>query len=137
MIIINESLAIPDDEVTLTASRSSGPGGQNVNKVNSRITLWFDIAKSGSLDESQRARLFERLAGRITGEGILHVSSQKHRSQLANRDEAIARFAELVAGALRERARRKATRVSQAAKARRLEEKKRRSAVKKLRKFEE
>ena len=133
MIEINDTVSIPEDEVTLTASRSSGPGGQNVNKVNSRITLWFDIGRSRTLDERQKARLLERLASRITGEGLLHVSSQKHRSQLANRDAAIARFAELVGEALSEKPSRKPTRVSKASKIRRLEEKKRRAEVKKLR----
>lgn len=133
MIEINETLSIPDDEIVLTASRSSGPGGQNVNKVNSRITLWFDIGKSAVLDESQKQKLLEALRTRVTGEGVLHVSSQKHRAQVANREAAIARFAELLKEALSEQKPRKATRASRAAKARRIEEKKQRGAIKKLR----
>lgn len=133
MIEINENLSIPDDEITLTASRSSGPGGQNVNKVNSRITLWFDIHRSSVLDKAQKQKLVGALRSRVTGEGILHISSQKHRTQGANREAAIARFAELVRDMLAEQKPRKATRTSRAAKARRIEEKKQRGAIKKLR----
>ncbi len=133
MIEINEVLSIPDDEITLTASRSSGPGGQNVNKVNSRITLWFDIGKSTALDDAQKQKLLDALRSRVTGDGVLHVSSQKHRAQGANREAAIARFAELVREALSEQRPRKATRVSKATRARRIEEKKQRGAIKKLR----
>ncbi|HUF16757.1 MAG TPA: alternative ribosome rescue aminoacyl-tRNA hydrolase ArfB [Thermoanaerobaculia bacterium] len=133
MIEINEDLSIPDDEITLTASRSSGPGGQNVNKVNSRITLWFDIGKSTALDDAQKQKLLDALRSRVTGDGVLHVSSQRHRAQGANREAAIARFAELVREALSEQRPRKVTRVSKAARARRIEEKKQRGAIKKLR----
>jgi len=133
MIQIKRGLAIPEDELTFSASRSSGPGGQNVNKVSSRITLQFDVAHSPSLSDGQRALIRERLATRINKEGILRVSSQRHRSQHANKLATIERFAELLHDALIVKPPRKKRRISRAAKERRLDEKKRRSARKTLR----
>lgn len=133
MIRINDELAIPDEEVAFVTSRSGGPGGQNVNKLETRVTLRFDLAASPSLTEEQKARLGERLATRITRAGVFHVTAQKHRTQGANRDAALERFAELVAEALREEAPRKKTRVSRAAKARRVDEKRRHSQRKRQR----
>ncbi len=125
MIPIGDNLAIPDEEVSFTTSRSGGPGGQNVNKLETRVTLRFDLAGTASLTEEQKARLRERLATRITRDGVFQVTSQKHRSQGANRDAAVERFAELIRENLREEAPRKKTRPSRAAKARRVEEKRR------------
>ncbi|HEX6904035.1 MAG TPA: alternative ribosome rescue aminoacyl-tRNA hydrolase ArfB [Thermoanaerobaculia bacterium] len=133
MISITEYLAIPDEEVTFTTSRSGGPGGQNVNKLETRVTLRFDLAGSGVLSEEQKARIRERLATRITKEGALLVTSQKHRTQAANRDAAAERLAELIREALREETPRKKTRPSRAAKARRLDEKRRQSQRKRER----
>jgi ribosome-associated protein len=133
MIPISDDLAIPDEEVSFTTSRSGGPGGQNVNKLETRVTLRFDVAGSPSLTGEQRQRLQERLATRITRAGMLQVTSQKHRTQGENREAAVARFAELIAEALREETPRKPTRVSKAAKRRRLDEKRRRSQRKRER----
>ena len=133
MIPIDDELAIPDEEVSFTTSRSGGPGGQNVNKLETRVTVRFDVAGSPSLSEEQRQRILERLATRITRAGFLQVTSQKHRTQLENREAAVARFAELMAGALREEIPRKPTRVSKAAKRRRLDEKRRQSQRKRER----
>jgi ribosome-associated protein len=133
MIPIDDELAIPDEEVSFTTSRSGGPGGQNVNKLETRVTVRFDVAGSPSLSEEQRQRILERLATRITRAGFLQVTSQKHRTQLENREAAVARFAELMAGALREETPRKPTRVSKAAKRRRLDEKRRQSQRKRER----
>lgn len=133
MIEIADGLAIPEEELSFVSSRSGGPGGQNVNKLETRVTLRFDLAGSPSLPEEQKARLRERLATRITREGVLQVTSQKHRSQSANRDAAVERFAELLRGALREEAPRKKTRVPKAARRRRVEEKRRHSQRKRER----
>lgn len=133
MIEIAPDLAIPETDFTFVASRSGGPGGQNVNKVSSRVTLLFDVEGSSSLTSEQKSRISERLANRISGEGILRVTSQVHRSQSANREEALRRFIELVQWALSEAPPRVATRVSRAAKQRRVEEKKRRGLIKAVR----
>jgi len=131
MIPIDDTLAIPEEEVSFATSRSGGPGGQNVNKLETRVALRFDLAGSSSLSEEQKARLRERLATRITKEGILQVTSQRHRTQGANREAAVERFAELLRDNLREEAPRKRTRPSRAAKARRLDAKRRHSQRKK------
>jgi ribosome-associated protein len=133
MIPISDDLALPDEEVSFTTSRSGGPGGQNVNKLETRVTLRFDLAGSPSLTAEQKERLRERLATRITRAGVLQVTSQKHRTQGENREAAVARFAELLAEALREEAPRKPTRVSKAVKRRRLDEKRRRGQRKRER----
>ncbi|MEA2599612.1 MAG: ribosome-associated protein [Acidobacteriota bacterium] len=130
MIQITPDLSLPDEELSFTTSRSGGPGGQNVNKLETRVTVRFDLVGSPSLSEEQRARLRERLATRITKDGVLHVTSQRHRSQMANRDAAVERFVELVQEALREEVPRKKTRPSRAAKARRLDEKRHHSGRK-------
>ena len=133
MIEIGDSLAIPDEEVSFVTSRSGGPGGQNVNKLETRVTLRFDLEASPSLTDEQKNRLRERLATRITRAGIFHVTSQKHRTQADNREASIARFAELLREGLREEAPRKETRVPKAVKRRRVEEKRRRSLRKRER----
>jgi len=133
MIEITPDLSIPDDELAFTASRSGGPGGQNVNKVSSRVTLLFDVDGSPSLSATQRALLHERLATRISKAGIFQVTSQRHRGQAANREEALQRFIELLRWALEERADRRPTRPPRAARERRLAAKKRRADAKRLR----
>jgi ribosome-associated protein len=130
MVRINSGLSIPDGELSFTFSRSSGPGGQNVNKLNTRATLLFDVARSPSLSESQRKRILERLSTRISREGVMRVVSQKHRTQRMNREAAAERFAELLRGALARRRPRKKTGVPAAARRRRLEDKRRRSRLK-------
>jgi ribosome-associated protein len=130
MIRITERIGIPEEELWFTASRSSGPGGQNVNKVSSRVTLWFDAAGSPSLSEEDKSLIAERLQNRINKDGTLCVVSQETRSQLENRELAVKRFAELLRAALERLPARKKTRVSRAAKLRRLEEKRQRSNVK-------
>lgn len=134
---ITAELAIPDDELELTAARSSGPGGQHVNKTSTRVILRFDVLRSPSLDDAQRRRILARLATRISREGVLRLSSQSSRSREANRRAAIERFAELLRGALAEAAPRTATRPSRAAKERRIQEKKVRGRIKRDRRSEE
>jgi ribosome-associated protein len=133
MIEVTEQLAIPEQELTFTASRSSGPGGQHVNKVSSRVTLYFNVAASPSLSDEQKHRLLTRLATRIGKDGVLRVVAQQSRSQTANRDAAIARFVGLLQEALTPVPVRKKTRVTAAAKQQRLEEKKRHSQLKQQR----
>jgi ribosome-associated protein len=125
MIAIEAELTIPDDELSFVTSRSGGPGGQNVNKLETRVTVRFDVAGSPSLTEEQRAKILERLATRITRAGVLQVTSQKHRTQADNREAALERFAELLREALHEEAPRKPTRTPRAAKRRRIESKRR------------
>ena len=127
---IIHQLSIPLSELKFTFSRSSGPGGQNVNKVNTRVTLWFDVVNSPSLSERQKQLIRNHLPTRINKDGILRVVSQKHRNQALNRDEAVKRFALLLSESLQEVLTRKETKVPMAAKERRLDEKKHRSRIK-------
>jgi ribosome-associated protein len=130
MIGINRNLSISEDELEFSFSRSSGPGGQNVNKVSSRVTLLFDVANSQSLTDTQRRRIHAKLKTRINSMGVLRVVCQKYRNQSANRDEAIARFADLLRVALKRNPPRKKTKVPQTAIDKRIEEKKRQSRIK-------
>ena len=130
MIFITDRLAIPVEELTFTASRSSGPGGQNVNKLSTRVTLQFDVFRSPSLMEDQKQRILVKLKSRISKDGVLRVSCQRSRSQAANRDGAVERFVELLRQALTRRLPRKRTALPASARERRLEDKKRRSRVK-------
>ena len=122
-----EGVLIPEGELVFKASRSSGPGGQNVNKLNTRVTVLFHVAGSPSLSEEQKQQVRRRLAGRIDKDGVLHVASQKHRSQEANRRSAVERLQQLVQEALRPEPVRRKTKVPIAARERRLQEKKQRS----------
>jgi len=130
MIQINDAVRIQDEELVFSASRSGGPGGQNVNKVNTRVTLEFDLEHSPAFDEAQRALLRQRLATRLTKEGVLRVVAQVHRSQAANREEALARFVRLLQAALKPRAPRRPTAVPAATKRARLDQKIRRGRLK-------
>ncbi len=128
-----EGALIPESELVFQASRSSGPGGQNVNKLNTRIVVLFNVPGSRSLSDEQKQQVLSRLATRVDKEGVLHVASQKHRSQEANRRAAVERLQELVGEALKSRPVRKKTRVPAAARERRLQEKKQRSTRKRQR----
>jgi ribosome-associated protein len=133
MITINDRISIPDDAIVFEASTSSGPGGQHVNRVQTRVTLLFDLNSSEAFNEQERLRIQQKLATRITKAGILQVRSERHRSQSMNREDALARFVELLSTALEEARPRRKTRVSRAAKRRRLDDKKRHSDIKRNR----
>ncbi|MDH3814172.1 MAG: alternative ribosome rescue aminoacyl-tRNA hydrolase ArfB [Acidobacteriota bacterium] len=133
MLRINDDLWIDEDDLRFEFARSSGPGGQNVNKVETKVRLLFDIRDSRSLNPEQRSRIEERLSTRITKVGVLHVSSQRHRTREANRRATIERFVELLAEALEDEEPRVRTRVSKTQRKRRLEAKRRRSQKKAMR----
>lgn len=133
MLTIHDNLVIPERELAYRRSRSSGPGGQNVNKVETKVTLLFDIDRSEQLDADQKDRIRQKLATRINKEGVLRVISQKHRTQKANREAAREKFAELVAGALEIERPRRPTKTPKRADRRRLEDKKRRGELKRRR----
>ncbi|GAA4352020.1 alternative ribosome rescue aminoacyl-tRNA hydrolase ArfB [Hymenobacter saemangeumensis] len=111
-------------ELSFQTSRASGPGGQNVNKVESRVELRFHLMNSQLLSETQKQLMLEKLAGQLTAEGYLQVVAQDDRSQLRNREIALARFHALLLKSLRRPKPRKATKPSQAAVRKRLEMKK-------------
>ncbi len=133
MIRITDRTAVDEQSISFRFSRSAGPGGQNVNKVNTRVTLLFDVAKCEGLSDEQRRRILSRLSGRVSKEGLLRVVSQRHRTQKANRQAALERLVELLRGALSRRRVRKKTSVPRAERERRLAEKKKRSLLKKQR----
>jgi ribosome-associated protein len=132
-LVVTPELRIPRTELEYRASRSGGPGGQHVNTSSTRIEVWWDVAGSAALDEAQRERLLARLATRLDGAGRLRLVSGATRSQLKNRAEVTERLAEVVARALHVPRPRKKTKPSRAAKAARLEAKRRRSSLKESR----
>lgn len=133
MIEITDGVFISEEELVFKASRSGGPGGQNVNKVNTRVTLFFDVAGCEGLSDVHKQRILTRLSTRADKNGVIRIVSQKYRTQKANRRSAVKRFHELLRGALKTKPVRKKTKVPQRAHRRRLEDKRRRSLLKKQR----
>jgi ribosome-associated protein len=120
-------------ELQFTTSRSGGPGGQHVNKVSTKVTLKFDVRNSKLLTPEEKAQIEERLRSKLTADGVLILSSQEMRSQLANRDNVIAKFDKLVARAFAIRKKRKPTKPTKASVEKRLQEKKKLSEKKRYR----
>ena len=131
---VDETLTIPRSELAVRASRSSGAGGQHVNKRSSRIEISWNIAASSALSDDQRDRLLTRLSSRLSDEGAIRVVASDTRSQLRNREAAEKRLAETIAKALIVQKKRKATKRPRAANEARLVEKKKHSDRKRERK---
>ena len=133
MVRITPDISIPDEEVRLSFVRSSGPGGQNVNKVSSAVELRFDAGHSSVLAEDVKQRLAKLAGSRMTAGGELIIAASRHRTQKANRDDAVARLVDLIRRAVRRPKPRVPTGPTRAARQRRLEGKKLRGQTKRLR----
>lgn len=133
MIVLGPGVVVPEAELEWRTSRAGGPGGQHVNRTESRVELWWDLRGSPSISENVRARLERAFESRLTTDGRLRVVAASERSQSRNRDEALSRLKEMVAAALKPRRKRVATRPTKGSQRRRLDAKKRDGAIKKLR----
>jgi ribosome-associated protein len=134
MIFINKDISIDEKEIKMDFIRASGPGGQNVNKVSTAVQLRFDVFNSKSLNDKLRQRLIRLAKNKINEDGILIIDARRFRTQIKNRQDAIDRLVELIRKATIEPKKRVKTKQSKASKKRILENKRRRSKTKQLRK---
>jgi ribosome-associated protein len=136
-VIISSHLRIPLSELLFQFSRSGGKGGQNVNKVETKVELLFDVRHSPSLTVDDRSKLLHRLGSRLYSGGMLHIVSQESRSQWTNREQAVVKFVAILQAALKPEKKRTKTRIPTSSKRKRLEHKKRRGEIKKMRRMKE
>ena len=136
-IVVTPWLTIPDGELSIAFARSGGPGGQNVNKVSSKVDLRWNVRTSVVLRDDDRAWLLDRLRSRLTADGTLIVTSTATRDQLKNRDDATSKLALIVRAALERPKQRRATKVTRSAKRRRVADKRHHSEIKRNRRATE
>lgn len=130
---IKNGISIPEHELETTSARAGGPGGQHVNKTNTRIIIRWNVAKTQALNETQKKRVLEKLQSELTTEGDLVVQNGSTRSQLQNKKLAIAQLVKKIRHALHIPKKRKKTGISKAVKEKRLKSKKMRSVLKRMR----
>jgi ribosome-associated protein len=133
MIRVTDSISIDDNELTEDFVRSSGPGGQNVNKLSTAVQLRFNVRRSPSLPNDVALRLMRLAGSRLTKDGVLIISAQSHRTQERNRQDARDRLIELIRQAAVVPVKRRKTKPTRASKEKRIESKKRRSNIKGMR----
>ncbi len=132
-LVVEKDVVIPGAELWFTASRAGGPGGQHVNKTSTRVTLHWNLSETNALTLTQKKRAMTRLASRLTKDGVLQIHVDDSRSQKTNRELGRDRLADLLRSAIKPTKKRIPTRASKAAKRRRLEDKSRKSKIKRLR----
>ncbi len=133
MISVTPHISLDESELEFAFVRSSGPGGQNVNKVATAVQLRFDVARSPSLPDDVRARVMARAGAKLTREGVLVLTARRFRTQERNRADAVARLVELIRAAATPPKRRRKTKPTRASKQQRVDQKRRRSSTKRLR----